>query len=45
MDTVRLTAAQALVRFLDMQYVEMDGVENNLFTGYSGYSDTDVSQA
>ena len=33
--TVRLTMAQALVRFLDNQYVEMDGVEsrfvNNLF--------------
>ncbi len=35
MATVRLTMAQALVRFLDTQYVEMDGVEtkfvNNLF--------------
>ena len=35
MKTVRLTMAQALVRFLDSQYVELDGAEtkfvNNLF--------------
>ena len=35
MKTVRLTMAQALVRFLDRQYVELDGAEhkfvNNLF--------------
>jgi 3D-(3,5/4)-trihydroxycyclohexane-1,2-dione acylhydrolase (decyclizing) len=35
MERIRLTMAQALVRFLDAQYVEMDGVEtkfvNNLF--------------
>ena len=35
MDTIRLTMAQALVRFLDNQYVELDGVEhkfvNNIF--------------
>ena len=35
METVRLTMAQALVRFLDRQYVELDGQEhkfvNNLF--------------
>ncbi|MBR1684852.1 MAG: 3D-(3,5/4)-trihydroxycyclohexane-1,2-dione acylhydrolase (decyclizing) [Clostridia bacterium] len=28
METVRLTMAQALVRFLDNQYVELDGVEH-----------------
>ena len=27
METIRLTMAQALVQFLDHQYVEMDGVE------------------
>lgn len=35
MKRIRLTMAQALVRFLDMQYIEMDGIEtkyvNNLF--------------
>lgn len=35
MDTIRLTMAQALVRFLDNQYVELDGTEhkfvNNIF--------------
>ena len=35
METIRLTMAQALVRFLDAQYVELDGVEhkfvNNIF--------------
>ena len=35
MKTVKLTMAQALVRFLDQQYVELDGVEhkfvNNIF--------------
>lgn len=35
MDTIRLTMAQALVRFLDNQYVELDGAEhkfvNNIF--------------
>ena len=28
MNTIRLTMAQALVRFLDQQYVELDGVEH-----------------
>ena len=35
METIRLTMAQALVRFLDAQYVELDGIEsrfvNNMF--------------
>ncbi len=35
METIRLTMAQALVRFLDAQYVELDGTEhkfvNNIF--------------
>src|SRR5437868_15072665 len=31
MKTVRLTAAQALVRFLASQYVERDGVEHRFF--------------
>jgi 3D-(3,5/4)-trihydroxycyclohexane-1,2-dione acylhydrolase (decyclizing) len=29
MRTVRLTMAQALVKFLDNQYVEFDGVQKN----------------
>jgi 3D-(3,5/4)-trihydroxycyclohexane-1,2-dione acylhydrolase (decyclizing) len=34
--TVRLTAAQALVRFLSEQYVERDGVEHRFFGGCFG---------
>jgi 3D-(3,5/4)-trihydroxycyclohexane-1,2-dione acylhydrolase (decyclizing) len=34
--TVRLTAAQALVRFLAAQYVERDGVERRFFGGCFG---------
>jgi 3D-(3,5/4)-trihydroxycyclohexane-1,2-dione acylhydrolase (decyclizing) len=33
---VRLTAAQALVRFLGAQYVERDGVEHKFFAGCFG---------
>lgn len=36
METVRLTMAQALVRFLDQQYVELDGVESKFFHGVMG---------
>ena len=36
MGTVRLTMAQALVRFLANQYVERDGVEQRLFAGCFG---------
>ena len=36
MDTIRLTTAQALVRFLANQYVERDGVEQRLFAGAFG---------
>src|SRR5215218_6897857 len=36
MGTVRLTAAQALVRFLANQYVERDGVEHRFFQGCFG---------
>ena len=36
MTTVRLTAAQALVRFLAQQYVERDGVEHRFFAGCIG---------
>ena len=36
MNHIRLTMAQALVKFLDQQYVELDGREhkfvNNIFT-------------
>jgi 3D-(3,5/4)-trihydroxycyclohexane-1,2-dione acylhydrolase (decyclizing) len=35
-DTVRLTVAQALVRFLGAQYSERDGVERKLFAGCFG---------
>jgi 3D-(3,5/4)-trihydroxycyclohexane-1,2-dione acylhydrolase (decyclizing) len=34
--TTRLTVAQALVRFLEMQYVERDGHENAFFAGCWG---------
>ncbi|PKM52018.1 MAG: 3D-(3,5/4)-trihydroxycyclohexane-1,2-dione acylhydrolase (decyclizing) [Firmicutes bacterium HGW-Firmicutes-7] len=33
METVRLTMAQALVKFLDQQYVEFDGVEQKFVKG------------
>src|SRR5215203_2198755 len=36
MGTVRLTTAQALVRFLANQYVERDGVEHRFFQGCFG---------
>ncbi len=34
--TVRLTAAQALVRYLSRQYVERDGTEQPFFAGMFG---------
>ncbi|HEX5503481.1 MAG TPA: 3D-(3,5/4)-trihydroxycyclohexane-1,2-dione acylhydrolase (decyclizing) [Thermomicrobiales bacterium] len=36
MDTLRLTTAQALVRFLAAQHVERDGRERRFFAGISG---------
>lgn len=36
MTTVRLTTAQALIRFLKNQYVERDGEENQFFAGVLG---------
>ena len=36
MSTVRLTVAQALVRFLAVQRSERDGVEQRLFAGCFG---------
>jgi 3D-(3,5/4)-trihydroxycyclohexane-1,2-dione acylhydrolase (decyclizing) len=33
MKTVRLTVAQALVKFLDNQWIEFDGVQNKMFKG------------
>ncbi len=36
MTTTRLTVAQALVRFLEQQYVERDGAENAFFAGCWG---------
>src|ERR687894_2884632 len=36
MGTVRLTMAQALVRFLTSQYVERDGVQQRFFAGVFG---------
>ena len=36
MDTTRLTAAQAIVRFLGQQYVERDGREQKFFAGVFG---------
>lgn len=36
MDTIRLTMAQAIIRFLKAQYVERDGVEQPFFAGCLG---------
>ncbi len=36
MSTIRLTMAQALLRFLDAQYVSMDGVETKFVQGVMG---------
>ncbi len=36
MSTIRLTTAQALIKFLNNQYVERDGVENKFFAGCFG---------
>lgn len=36
MGTIRLTMAQALVRFLDNQYLEVDGEETKFVTGVFG---------
>ena len=33
MKTIRLTMAQALVRFLDNQFIEVDGVQNRFVKG------------
>ena len=32
-NTVRLTVAQALVKFLNNQYIEFDGKQNKMFKG------------
>ncbi len=37
MSTTRLTVAQAVVRFLEQQYVERDGVETPFFAGLLGH--------
>ena len=34
--TIRLTVAQALVKFLNNQYIEFDGKENPMFEGIFG---------
>ena len=36
MKTVRLTVAQAVIKYLNQQYVERDGVENKFFAGCFG---------
>ena len=36
MKTIRLTMAQALLRFLDAQYVELDGAEQKFVQGVMG---------
>ena len=36
MGSIRLTVAQAVVRFLSQQYSERDGVEQRLITGCFG---------
>lgn len=34
-ETTRMTVAQAIVKFLDNQYVSMDGVETKFVEGFS----------
>lgn len=36
METLNLTTAQALLQFLDNQYIEVDGVETKFFAGMTG---------
>ena len=36
MNTIRLTVAQAVIKYLNQQYVERDGVENKFFAGCFG---------
>lgn len=36
MDTIRLTVAQAVIKFLKNQYVQRDGIENKFFAGCFG---------
>lgn len=36
MNTIKLTTAQALIKFLKNQYLEIDGVQNPLFAGMLG---------
>jgi len=36
MRTIRLTMTQALLRFLDAQYIELDGTENKFVHGLMG---------
>lgn len=38
MQTYSLTTAQALVRFLNQQYIEFEGKEEKLFKGFSPFS-------
>ena len=38
MKTVRLTMAQALVRFLENQYIDVDGVQNRFVRGMAIHS-------
>ena len=33
-ETIRMTTAQAIVRFLDNQYISMDGVETKFVEGF-----------
>ena len=36
METIRLTMAQALLKFLDQQYISIDGLENKFVQGIFG---------
>jgi len=33
MKSIRLTVAQAVIKYLNQQYVERDGIENKFFAG------------
>ena len=44
METARLTMAQALLRFLDAQFVELDGTEHKFVQGVMGILGTATSR-
>ncbi len=43
MKSIRLTMSQALVKFLNAQFIEFDGKKHLLFKAFSLYSDMEMS--